>query len=132
MYGMVLMKQAKLKLGIQGSEVTLKQVTHFCDALSGEGGKGGTMGHFRESSYAYLFFLNGTILTTITFTTSIDKGKSTTATINTKQKSTLILPVTYKVEGISASRRARELWELRGQIGVELNFQSTALCEKPL
>ena len=56
MYGMVLMKQAKLKLGIQGSEVTLKQVTHFCDALSGEGGKGGTMGHFRESSYAYLLF----------------------------------------------------------------------------
>ena len=67
------------------------------------------MGHFRESSYAYLLFKNGTILTTITSTTSIHKGKATTATINAKKTSTLFLPVTYKGEGISASRRAREL-----------------------
>ena len=64
---------------------------------------GGTMGHFRESSYAYLLFKNGTILTTITSTTSIHKGKATTATINAKRTSTLFLPVT------SGSRRAEEL-----------------------
>ena len=66
------------------------------------------MGHFRQSSYAYLVFKNGTILTTITYTTSINKGKPTTATINTKKKY-IILPVTYKGEDISASRSAREL-----------------------
>ena len=54
-------------------------------------------------------FKNGTILTTITSTTSIHKGKATTATINAKKTSTLFLPVTYTREGISASRRAREL-----------------------
>ena len=66
------------------------------------------MGHFRESSYAYLLFKSGIILTTITSTSSIHKGKTTTATINAK-KSALFLPVTYKGEGISASRKAREL-----------------------
>ena len=44
-----------------------------------------TMGHFRKSSYAYLLFKNGTILITITSTTSIHKGKATTATINAKK-----------------------------------------------
>ena len=34
-----------------------------------------TMGHFRESSYAYLLFKNGPILTTITSTTSIHKER---------------------------------------------------------
>ena len=48
-------------------------------------GGGGTMGHFRESSYANIFFKNGTILTTTTSTTSIHKGKATTATINAKK-----------------------------------------------
>ena len=43
------------------------------------------MGHFRESPYAYLLFKHCTILTTITFTTSIHKGKATTATINAKK-----------------------------------------------
>ena len=43
------------------------------------------MGHFRESSYAYLLFENCTILTTITSTTFIHKGKATTATINAKK-----------------------------------------------
>ena len=45
-----------------------------------------TMGHFRESSYAYLLFKHCTILTTITSTTLIHKGKTTTATINAKKK----------------------------------------------
>ena len=67
------------------------------------------MGHFRWSSYAYLLFKNGNILTTITSTTSIHKGKATTATISAKKTSTLFLPVTYKRKGISTSRRAREL-----------------------
>ena len=67
------------------------------------------MGHFRESSYAYLWFTNCTILTTITSTTSIHKGNASSATINTKKTSRLFLPVTYKGEGFSASRRAREL-----------------------
>jgi len=67
------------------------------------------MGHFRESSYAYLLFKNGTILTTITSTTSIHKGKATSATINGEKTSTLFLPVSSKGEGISGSRRAREL-----------------------
>ena len=66
-----------------------------------------TMGHFTESSYDYLLFKNGTILTTITSITYIHKGKATTATINAKKTFTLFLPVTYKGEGISASRRAR-------------------------
>ena len=71
---------------------------------------GGTMGHFRESSYAYIFFQNGTILTTITSTTSIHKGKATTATINVQKKTfMLFLPVIYKGEGMSASRRVGEL-----------------------
>ena len=46
------------------------------------------MGHFRESSYAYLLLKNCTMLTTITSTTSIHKGKATTATINAKKTST--------------------------------------------
>ena len=41
--------------------------------------------HFRVSSYAYLLFKNGTILTTIPSTTSMHKGKATTATINAKK-----------------------------------------------
>ena len=48
------------------------------------GGGGGTMGHFRESSYAHLLFENCTILSTITSITCIPKGKATTASINTK------------------------------------------------
>ena len=67
------------------------------------------MGHFRESSYAYLLFENGIILTTITSTASMHKAKATTATINAKKTSTFLLAVTYKGEGISASRRDREL-----------------------
>ena len=67
------------------------------------------MGHFRESSYAYLLFKHCTILTTINSTTSIHKGKATVATINAKKISTLFLPVTCKGEDISTSRRAREL-----------------------
>ena len=43
------------------------------------------MGHFREASYANLIFNNGTILTTITSTSSIHKGKATKATINDKK-----------------------------------------------
>ena len=43
------------------------------------------MGHFWESSYAYLLFKNGTILTTINSTTYILKGKATTATIDAKK-----------------------------------------------
>ena len=78
---------------------------------------------FRESSYAYLLIKNGTSLTTITSTTSIHKGKATTATINTKKTPTLFLLVTSKgkvftlLEGLESS-----FW---GQIGVEFNFQST-------
>ena len=63
------------------------------------------MGHLRESSYAYLLLKNGTVLTAITSTITIHKGKPTTATINAKKTSTLFLPVTYKGEGVSASRR---------------------------
>ena len=48
-------------------------------------GEGGTTGHFRETSDAYLLFKNGTILNTITSTKSIHKEKSTTATINAKK-----------------------------------------------
>ena len=44
------------------------------------------MGHFRESSYAYLLFKNGTILIIITSTTSIHKGKATNATVNAQKK----------------------------------------------
>ena len=78
------------------------------------------MGHFRESSYDYLLFKNGTILTTITSTKSIHKEKATTATIkwlpyfcllHTKGKLSPLL------EGLESS-----FW---GQIGVEFNFQST-------
>ena len=43
------------------------------------------MGHFMESSYADLLLKNCTILTTNTSTTSIHKGKATTATINGKK-----------------------------------------------
>ena len=67
------------------------------------------MGHFRESSYDNLSLKNGTILSTITSTTSIHKGKATSATIDAKKTSTLFLPVTSKGEGISGSRRARKL-----------------------
>ena len=37
------------------------------------------MGHFRGSSYAYLLFKNGNIITTITSTKSIHRGKAATA-----------------------------------------------------
>ena len=67
------------------------------------------MGHFRESCYAYLLCKHGNIITTITSTPSIHKGKATTATIGAKKTSTLLSPVTSKGEGISGSRRAREL-----------------------
>ena len=63
----------------------------------------------RESSYAYLWLTNYTILTTIIYTTSIHKGNASSATIITKKTSRLFLPVTYKGEGFSASRRTREL-----------------------
>ena len=85
--------------------------------------KGGTMGHFRKSSYAYLFLKSGTILTTITSTTSIHKGKATTVTINAKKHLShfSLLHTKGKVspllEGLESS-----FW---GQIGVEFNFQST-------
>ena len=79
------------------------------------------MGHFRESSYAYLLFNNGTILTTITSTTSIQKEKATTATIKGKKNIYIIFACKGKVspilEGLESS-----FWD---QIGVELNFQST-------
>ncbi len=78
----------------------------MCRRDRGRGG--GTMGHFRESSYAYLLFKHCIILTNITITASIHKGKTTTATINAQKTSTLFLPVTYKGESISTSRRARE------------------------
>ena len=84
---------------------------------------GGTMGHFRESSYAYLMFKNGTILTIITSNTYIHKGKATTATIDGKKKSTYLCLLHLKgkvspvLEGLVTS-----LW---GQIGVEFSFQST-------
>ena len=68
------------------------------------------MGHFREFPYVYLLFKNGTILSTITSTASTHKGKAITATINAKKTSIILLPVTYKGEGIAASRRARELF----------------------
>ena len=57
-------------------------------------GEGGTMGHFRESSYAYLWFANCTIQTTINSTTLIHKGNASSATINTRKTYRLILPVT--------------------------------------
>ena len=81
------------------------------------------MGHFRETSYAYLLFKNGTILTTITSTTSIHKGKATTATLNAKKhlhNFCLLHPkgkVSPVLEGLESS-----FW---GQIVVEFNFQST-------
>ena len=66
---------------------------------------------------------NGTILTTITSTTSILKGKATTATINANKNLhyfCLLRPkgeVSPVLEGLESS-----FW---GQIGVEFNFQST-------
>ena len=67
------------------------------------------MDHFRESSYAYLLFIKGTILTTNTSTASIHKVKATTVTKKAKKTSPLFLPDTYKGEDISASKRAIEL-----------------------
>ena len=46
---------------------------------------GGTMGNFRESSYAYLLFKYCHMLTTITSNTSMHKEKATTATINAQK-----------------------------------------------
>ena len=77
------------------------------------------MGHFREPSNAYLLFRNCTILSTISSTTSILKGKATTATINAKEN-IYVLHTEGKVfpllEGLESS-----FW---GQIGLEFNFQS--------
>ena len=67
------------------------------------------MGHFRESSYAYLLFKNATILTTITSITSLHKRKATTASINAKKNIYVIFACYIQREGISTSRRAREL-----------------------
>ena len=69
-----------------------------------------TMGHFRESSYAYLLFKNGTILTTMTTTTTIPTRKTaTTHTIIARKDIFAIFPVVYNKEGILASSRARQL-----------------------
>ena len=51
-------------------------------------GGGGTLCQFTASSYTYLLYKNGTILTTITSTKSIHKGNVATATIKAKIIST--------------------------------------------
>ena len=81
------------------------------------------VGHFRESFYAYLLFKNGTILTTITSTTSIHKERQQQPPSTPKENLhnfCLLRPkgkVSLVLEGLETS-----FW---GQIGVELNFQST-------
>ena len=47
-YCMVLMKRARMKLGVQSCKVTLEQVTYFCEELYGEGGKGGRLGSSKK------------------------------------------------------------------------------------
>ena len=64
------------------------------------------MGHFRESSYAYLLFKKGFTLTATTSTTSIHKGKAATATIAialTPKNVYMIFAFLSKGEGISGS-----------------------------
>ena len=69
-----------------------------------------TMGHFRQSSYAYLSFKKCTILTTTTLSPHpYIKERQQEPPSTPKITSKLFFPVTYKGEGISASRRAREL-----------------------
>ena len=67
------------------------------------------MGHFRESSYAYLLFKNDTILTSFNTPHPYIKERQQKPPSTPKIISTLFLPVTYKGEVISASRGAREL-----------------------
>ena len=82
------------------------------------------MGHFKESSSANLLINNGTILITITIT--IYTRKTTTISTHTivakKKPSPFFLPVVYNKEGIPVSGGLES--SFRGQIGVELNFQS--------
>ena len=65
------------------------------------------------------FFKNGTILSTNTYTTSINKGKATTATINAKKHLCYFCLLHPKGKGSPLLKGLESsFW---GQIGVELN-----------